>query len=269
MESENMNQLTLPQGKKIVIGLGTGRSGTASLTSLIDRQFGGLCFHEMNPAGSVFTGNPQPHLNALREFTALLNGGERHCLAIDYSRPASEQTYTRLQSMSELNVIGDIAFYYLSYVDEMLSLVPETKFVCIKRDRAQTIASWFKKTSIGRWPSIWLGDRFKALVTRTPFYTAYNYWQEHDGSRWQKDPVWDSCFPKFEAASKEDAIGMYWDFYYEEAHRLQAKHPDSFRIFSVEELNEFQGQKDILSFIGLPEERWVLGEDVHLHKSPG
>lgn len=262
-----MNTISLPQGKKVVIGLGTGRSGTASLTSLIDRQQGGICFHEMNPAGSVFTGNPQPHLNAMREFAALLAGGPRNLLAIDYSRPASTETYARLQSMAQLNLIGDIAFYYINYVGDILSLLPEARFVCIKRDRAQTIASWFRKTAINRWPSIWLGDRFKALVTRTPFYTAFNYWQEHDGSVWQKDPVWDSCFPKYEASSKEEAIGMYWDSYYEQAQQLQEKYPENFRIFSVEELNEFQGQSAILAFIGLPEDQWVLGEDVHLHKS--
>lgn len=264
-----MDKIELPADKHLVIGLGSGRSGTASLTSLIDRQHGGLCFHEMNPAGSVFYGNPQPSLNAVREFSTLLSGGPRNRLAIDYSRPASVESYSRLQSMAQLNLIGDIAFYYLNYVDDILALMPGCKFVCIKRDREQTIASWFKKTAIGRWPSIWLGDRFKALVTRTPFHTSYNYWQEHDGSRWAKDPVWDSCFPKYEASSKQEAIAMYWDAYYAEADQLQARHPDNFRIFSVEELNQFDGQKNILAFIGLPERTWVMGDDVHLHKSPG
>lgn len=263
-----MSGFALPQGKKIVIGLGSGRSGTASLTSLLDRQTGGVCFHEMNPAGSVFSGNPQPSMNTLREFTALLAGGPRHRLAIDYSRPASLVTYERLQSMPELNVIGDIAFYYLNYVEDILTISPEAKFVCIQRDKAQTIASWVKKSTIGRWPSIWLADKFKSLVTRTPFYESYNYWQEHEGTRWQKDPVWDSCFPKFEAPSKEEAIGMYWDAYYRQAAQLQAQFTESFRIFSLEELNTVQGQKDILAFIGLPENQWVLADDVHLHKSP-
>jgi len=104
------------------------------------------------------------------------------------------------------------------------------------------------------------------LLTRTPFYTEYNYWQEHDGSVWKKDPVWDSCFPKFESASKEDAIGQYWDYYYLEAERLQREHPASFRIFPVEDLSNPQGQRRILSFIGIAEEQMVCSEELHLHR---
>lgn len=253
--------------KKIVIGLGSGRSGTASLTSLLDRQHGGICFHEMNPACAVFDGNPQPHVNAILEFRKLLRGGDRSWLSIDYSRPASVETYNKLQDMPQLNLIGDIAFYYLNYVEDILQVDPECIFVCIKRDRAKTVSSWLKKSSIKRWRSLWLGDRLKSWLTRTPFYTEYNFWQEHDGSRWKKDPVWDSCFPKFEASSKEEAIGMYWDNYYHEADRLQKLHPDRFRIFDVEDLSVSERQRDILSFIGLEQSRMVYGEEVHRHKS--
>lgn len=233
---------TLPYGRKIVIGLGSGRSGTASLASLIDRQPGGICFHEMNPSCAVFSGNAQSQLNTVREFGQILTVGQPELL-------------------------GDIAYYYLNYVDDILALMPDCIFVCIKRDRAQTVASWLRKSSIGRWPSLWLADRIKSWLTREPFYTQYNYWQDHDGSRWKRDPVWDSCFPKFEAASKEEAIGLYWDYYYLQAQRLEHKHPRCFRVFDVDELSTAAGQREILSFIGLSEDRIVFTEDVHLHRS--
>lgn len=256
-----------PNESRIVIGLGSGRSGTASLTSLIDRQQGGICFHEMNPSGAVFSGNPQPHLNAISEFRNILRGGDRARLSIDYSRPASVATYEKLQHMPKVNLIGDIAYYYLNYVDELLQTSPECAFVCIRRDREQTIESWMKKSAIRRWPSLWLADWFKAKLTRTPFYREYNYWQEHDGTQWKKDPVWDSCFPKFEAASKRHAIGMYWDYYYTEADKLERRHPTRFRIFDVQALSEPDGQKGILSFIGVPDSKMVYGGQVHLHGS--
>jgi hypothetical protein len=251
----------------IVIGLGSGRSGTASLSSLLDRQVGGICFHEMNPSCAVFSGNPQSHLNTVSEFRNLLRGGNRAYLSIDYSRPYSVRTYEKLQSMEELNLIGDIAYYYLNYVDELAAAAPECVFICIKRDRTQTVNSWLKKSSIKRWPSLWLADKLKSALTRTPFYTQYNYWQEHDGSHWKKDPVWDSCFPKFHATSKEEAIGMYWDYYYLEAERLQKKHVDRFKVFDVHDLSHSVGQKSILSFIGIAEDRMVYGEEVHVHQS--
>jgi hypothetical protein len=261
--------MTVVVKRRVVIGLGSGRSGTASLTALIDRQLGGICFHEMNPSCAVFSGNRQPHVNAIREFNAILSGGDRSCLSIDYSRPASVSTYDRLQRMSEVNLIGDIAYYYLNYVADLLAIDAECRFVCIKRDREQTISSWLQKSSIKRWRSLWIADRLKSWLTRTPFYTQYNYWQVHDGSVWKKDPVWDSCFPKFEAASKEDAIAMYWDYYYLEADRLQRAYPDNFRIFDIRDLSNRAGQQRILTFIGLDPATMVCGEEVHLHKSTG
>lgn len=258
----------MPNGR-IVIGVGSGRSGTASLTSLIDRQKGAICFHEMNPSCAVFTGNVQPHVNAVREYRELLLGGDRSRLTIDYSRRFSVATYAKLQQMKQVDLIADIAFYYLNYVEELLALAPECVVICMKRDRASTVASWLKKSAIKRWPSLWLGDRLKSWLTRTPFYTEYNFWQVHDGSRWKPDPVWDSCFPKFEADSKEEAIGQYWDYYYLEADRLQRRHPDRFRIFDVRDLSFPEGQRQILSFLGIAERGMVVGEEVHLHRSSG
>ena len=252
--------------KSVVIGLGSGRSGTASLTALLDQQAGGICFHEMNPSGAVFSGNSQPHINAIIEFQNLLRGSDSTRLSIDFSRPNSVETYDKLQGMSQINLIGDIAYYYLNYVEDLLQVAPECTFICIRRDRAKTVASWLKKSSIRRWRSLWLADKLKSWLTRTPFYTEYNYWQVHDGSHWKKDPVWDGTFPKFEANSKEEAIGMYWDYYYLEADRLQRKYPDSFRIFDVQELSSPEGQKRILSFIGLAENRMVCTEELHLHR---
>jgi hypothetical protein len=46
-----------------------------------------------------------------------------------------------------------------------------------------------KKSSLKRWRSLWIADRLKAWITRTPFLTEYNYWQEHDGTVGIKDPV--------------------------------------------------------------------------------
>lgn len=221
----------------------------------------------MNPSGAVFEGNPQSHINATSEFATILAGGDRRRLSIDYSRRSSVDAYHRLQSMAQVSLLGDIAYYYLNYVDAILEQVPQARFVCIKRDREQTVASWLKKSQIRRWRSLWVADRFKALVTRTPFYTEYNHWQSHDGSIWKEDPVWDSCFPKIESNSKEAAIREYWERYYEEATKLEARLPESFKIFDIADLSSAEGQKAILAFIGMSPEEMSIGEKVHLHKS--
>jgi len=251
----------------VVIGLGSGRSGTASLASLIDQQPGGLCFHEMNPSGTVFSGNPQSSLNTVAEFQAILAGGARNHLSIDYSRPASVATFHKLQQMPSVRLLGDIGFYYLNYVEDILERAPQCKFVCLRRDREETVQSWLKKSTIRRWRSLWLADKLKSWLTRAPFYTEFNHWQAHDGSKWMQDEVWDSCFPDIQAATKEDAIRQYWDDYYREAERLQQVKPESFRIFDIADLSHETGQQKILEFIGLDPADMVCPGQVHLHKS--
>jgi hypothetical protein len=253
----------------IVLGLGSGRTGTASLSYLISSQKGAICFHELNPTGVVFEGNPQPILNTIREFQAILDGGDKRLLALDYARPASVNKYRELQDMSQVQLIGDIAYYYLKYVDDILAVNTDVRFVCIKRDKAKTVHSWMKKSAVERWPSLWLADRLKAMITRTPFHESRNFWQEHDGSEYQPDPVWDKTFPKFQASGKKEAIEKYWDYYYAEAERLAERHPAHFRIFPVEAMSNREGQVAILQFIGLRDEDMVLQDSFHMHKSGG
>ena len=63
----------------IVIGLGTGRSGTASLAKLLSAQHDAFCFHEMNPSCVRFSGTPRPILNVIDEYQAILDGGDSRC----------------------------------------------------------------------------------------------------------------------------------------------------------------------------------------------
>lgn len=253
----------------IVIGLGSGRTGTASMSHLFNSQKESLCFHELNPTGAVFEGNAQPILNTINEFQRILDGGNKQLLAIDYSRAASVKRYADLQKMGKVSLIGDIAYYYLKYVDDILAINQNVRFVCIKRDKTQTVDSWMSKSSIKRWRSLRIADRLKSIITRTPFHEGKNFWQIHDGSVWQLDPVWDKTFPKFEAASKREAIEMYWDYYYAEAEKTEKRHPAQFRIFDITKLSNPAGQKEILAFTGLNEQDMVLRDKYHLHKSSG
>ncbi|MCK9259477.1 MAG: hypothetical protein M0P63_06895 [Azoarcus sp.] len=251
----------------IVIGLGSGRTGTASLAKLIDSQRNALCFHELNPAGAVFEGNPQPLRNTIREFQAILQGGEKHLLAVDYTRPPSVKTYEKLKAMDKVEILGDIAFYYLQYVEDLLQITHDIRFVCIRRDKNETVESWLEKSSIHRWKSLWVADRLKSAIVRTPFHKSHNYWQRHNGNTWAIDPVWDKTFPKFEATSKREAIEKYWEYYYAKAAELAASHPENFRIFEITDMSTPDGQRRILEFIGVTPEHMVVKDSFHEHKS--
>jgi hypothetical protein len=54
--------------RMIVIGLGTTRSGTASLAKLLSSQHDAICFHEINPSCVRFSGTPRPILNTIDGF---------------------------------------------------------------------------------------------------------------------------------------------------------------------------------------------------------
>jgi hypothetical protein len=225
----------------IVIGLGSGRSGTASLAKLLNAQDDALCFHEMNPASVRFSGTPRPFLNAIDEFQAIIDGGDPRMLTVDLSRAVSARAYDELCSMKQVRLIGDIAFYYLNYVELLAKHNRNVRFICLRRDRQQTIRSWLAKSTIQRWPSKRVADRLSAILMRAPYA---------------------------EAASKAEAIGKYWDYYYEEAEALGRKLGDTFWIVDTGLLDERSFQCTLLEFCGIPAGEQVH-VDAHIHRSAG
>src|SRR6476620_12404549 len=149
----------------IVIGLGSGRSGTASLAKLLSAQPDALCFHEMNPSCVRFAGTTRPILNTIDEFQTIVDGGDPSALTVDLARPVTADAYDQLCRMDRVRTIGDIAFYYLSYVEAIAAHNANVRFVCLKRDKDETVESWMKKTSIHRWPSKKVADQLAAWIT--------------------------------------------------------------------------------------------------------
>lgn len=250
----------------IIIGLGTGRSGTASLAHLLNSQRDALCFHEMNPSSMRWSGTPHPVLSAVRDMEAVLDGGDPARLTVDLSRKVAADAYDQLRTMPRVSLIGDIALYYLTYVETIASASDRVRFVCLKRDREATVESWLKKSSLGYWRSKAFAMKLASLITREPYTPTRNFWMDHDGTRWQPDPVWDKVFPKMSGPTRRAAIGQYWDMYYGEAERLAALLPDVFRIVETEQLEDPAFQADLLTFCGVADIDHIY-TDAHRHKS--
>ena len=250
----------------IIIGLGTGRSGTASLAKLLNAQRDAICFHEMNPSCMRWSGTPRPAVNMVEEFEAILDGGPTDRLTVDLSRRVAAEAYAPLTAMPKARLLGDISFYYLNYVDDLLAVSDRVRFICLKRDKQQTVESWMRKSGLPRWPSKALGERISAAVTRQPYHDSRNFWMDHDGTTWAPDPVWDKLFPKFQADNKRSAIEQYWDFYYQEAEKIAARLPEYVRIVRTEDLDDRSFQSELLTFCGVPTNEQVP-TDAHIHKS--
>lgn len=249
----------------IVFGLGTGRSGTASLAKLLNAQKDAMCFHEMNPSCVRFFGTPRPILNTVDEYQTILDGGDPSMLTVDLGRGVATKAYDELCTMPRVGLIGDIAFYYLSYVDAIVARNPNVRFVCLKRDKNATVKSWMAKSQLERWRSKRIADKLGAAITREPYQESRNFWMEHDGIEWAKDPIWDKCFPKFAGPTKIEAIAQYWDYYYEESEKLAAKYPGVFMIIKSEDINITAHQVELLAFCGVPKDGMVF-TDAHIHR---
>ena len=202
---------------QIVFGLGSGRCGTQSLAALLNDQQGARVWHEvLGPA-------------------VAWEGGHR----------AVDEVLRRFLLHAEAKLVGDVASYYLPYVQQILAACPRVRFVCLKRDREETVASFLTKTA------------------------RKNHWMTHDGTQWKRTP-WDTCFPKYPASSKAEALGLYWDDYYRRAAELETSLPQGFRVFSIAELNTEEGQHAILEFLGIPRELRRLAVGLRLNASkPG
>lgn len=198
---------------RLVIGLGTGRCGTQSLAALLDAQAGVRMTHE-------------------RFYKDLhWQGAERKVESLIEEAAASGR------------IEGDVASSYLPYVEHILSRSPDTRFVCLERDREGTVASFMAKT------------RDKADHWKSP--AAFT---RHAG--------WNRCFPDYDhRLTREQAIGRYWDDYHRRAKSLAAAYPDNVILLPMEALNTESGQREILEFVGIPRaEQCVFAEGVKLNR---
>jgi hypothetical protein len=199
----NRRQNDQPEGT-ILLGLGTGRSGSTSLSYLLSAQHDTCFSHEHAPLIPWY-------------------GGER-------------QLQFHLDRMSLLarmfGFVADVSHWWLPKLDAVIARFPNARVVVTQRDRAETMASFL---------SIKGGDRSRPI----------NHWMAHDGVQYLRN-LWDVCYPKYKAGSLQEALGLYWDDYYQKAAQMQARYPSNVRVFDVQALSSPQGQRQILQFWGYP-----------------
>jgi hypothetical protein len=150
-------------------------------------------------------------------------------------------------STSGTAITGDVAYFYLPYLEKLIAVFPSLKVVCLERGRQEVIDSFLWKT---RWQNRWLN---------------------HDGIEWVKDNVWDPTFPKYDTTDKAEAIGAYWDEYRRRIRRIAKKFPATVQILKMAELNTTQRQQKIFDFLAIPEKsrRYVEKPRYNARKSGG
>lgn len=191
--------------RRFVLVTGTGRCGLASAVRLLNSQ----------PQTAMTLEQP-PWLPWIP----------------DSSRPGMKERFQRMADERPHSVFGDASSFYLPYVREVLTKVPDARVLCLKRDRSETIesfCSWLEKTNPIR----------------------VNHWSKDPDSGWFHDPNRSRVYPQYEDCTDlRTCIGRYWDGYYSMAEELAKEFPRSFRIFPTEQLFTAIGQKAALEHLG-------------------
>lgn len=203
--------------KRLVIGLGTGRCGTVSLARLLSEQDGAAVLHEGADrcGGAIVCSAGKPVSDRITGHLPWIVDENRCRRRID------------LLLHLPARLVGDTAFYYLPYVDCIASLAPlPVVFVCLRRDREQTVESFLAHTE-GR-----------------------NHWAAHHGARWRRDDTWDHAFPSYHGDDKREQLYRYWDEYYHEAGRW-CERLANFEIFDTDELDTARGVERLFDFVGI------------------
>ena len=203
----------------IVIGMGSGRSGTKSLAKLLDEQDNAKVAHEY--------GEP---------------------LHWDLNELHWQLWEDRIEEwIKPIGLRGDVASWYLPYIEEIVRrdmdgikafdrdivIAKNLKVIVLKRDKDEVIESF----------DAWTGQG--------------NRWQEKGGD-W---PEYDHAFPTYpDELSKREAIGQYWEDYYETCEWLEDV-TDFVKVFDIDVLNSEEGQQKIFDFLGID------GEYVEVHEN--
>lgn len=177
----------------MIIGLGTGRCGTVSLSKLLQRA-GLNVTHELKPVMSW----------------------------------CSDDIVHRVNTLNKARVDGDIAFWYLNYIEELNEKYgsDNIRFICMQRDPDEVVESFLKKT------------------------TGRNHWMKHNNTKWKLDPCWDKCFPKYEVKDKAAAIRLYCKGYHEKS-KYYSRNLRNFKVCNINELNTKDEVASIFNFLKL------------------
>ena len=112
--------------KELIIGLGTGRCGTVSLSHFLNEQPGAFFIHE----------------GAYQDMRVLFPWEGPPKAVLDW--------LDKLAGFAgEKEWFGDTGSYYLPYVEAILGQYPDATFICFERDRAGVVRSFITKTQTG------------------------------------------------------------------------------------------------------------------------
>ena len=108
--------------QSIILGIGTGRCGTASLAKVLNQQSDAVCSFDEPPL------LPWQHTDGPRVI---------------------RERFARFRLHGKKRLLGDCASFYLPYIEDAIAAEPDIRIVCLKRPREEVVASfcqWLDQT---------------------------------------------------------------------------------------------------------------------------
>ena len=139
------------------------------------------------------------------------------------------------------NIVGEVAFYFLPYVELLINNFPYIKFICTKKNRKNTyndIVSDIKTNN--------------SILSRLFLWKKQykNHWLDHNGTTWERDHLLDKCYPTFKEQSLKISINKYIELYNVTIKNLSKKYPNNLAVFYSDEISSDYGKQKVLSFLG-------------------
>lgn len=184
-----------------IFGLGTGRCGTASLANLLNSQKDSHVWHENT---------------GLHWWPVVAN---------------YEITKERLlERGKEFKYVGNVAYYWIQYIQHVVTDFHNPKFIYLWRDKEEVIESFWARSK----------KRIEA---------------QFDARTWL------SYYPFLEYPPSKDAIARTYDLYTGMADVLIFKYPKQVFIMNVNSLSKKDSVCKLLDFIGIPERDHIIITD--------
>jgi len=153
--------------------------------------------------------------------------------------PGIKQRIARWKAAGQEQFIGDMAAFYLPYVEDAIACEPGIRVVCLKRGRDEIVAAFSQ-----------------VLNESSPL--PINHWAEKPGPDWYHDPLWTQTYPQYDSQDRTDGIARYWTEYYEQTDELAHRYPDNVMVIDAMDLTSADGVRQVLDFVGIDRQQQII-----------
>ena len=149
--------------------------------------------------------------------------------------PGIAERMARWKGGADVALIGDVAAFYLPYAEVAIAADARIRMICLKRPEAEVVAG------------------FRNHINRTNSLLV-NHWARDPAPGWTHHPILTQTYPQYDSQDRDQGLSRYWHEYYERADDLQRRFRQNFLVVDGNSLNDAEGVRVVLDFVGIARE---------------